>query len=519
MMTKGKLKLIPASVLLLLAMSFYAELPAFATRVPADFKNTLEKVFSISKIRLDGSLELTNGELYVPVVTPQALAKKKNKGELEETFPSHGSPSVVAFNNGWYFLRVLHKNAIKTVITAQEMPEKLRKQILAAKFPADLIVPEHFIVPRSLKPILGDLSVTLVDDNSLEGHHGGVIADKTAVASASGHAPGHGTPGHQVPAHDEHTAIASDSAPSPLAHNMHELIFMTSIKSGSVILLDGKTLNKIAEFPTEGTPCDMVMSNGKLFIADLAKNRVLIMDPIARKYSGQIDLPAKSAPKSLAAQPHGAWLYVAGSASNDVSIVELGNHKVLMRTKLSPGPGKLALTPSGNNLLVLNVPSGIVSFISTLNNTVIGTLKVGSLPTSIAISHDGKTAYVSNRGSNFVTVIDIAKRQALSNIPTGSSPTGLLLSPDGSKLIVAVARDNVISIFNTKDHTKIKDLTLPMEVDFPGQLALLADHKRVLVTSVASNTIAVFDLDSLQITQQSAVGTPTDHAISVAVPE
>jgi YVTN family beta-propeller protein len=134
------------------------------------------------------------------------------------------------------------------------------------------------------------------------------------------------------------------------------------------------------------------------------------------------------------------------------------------------------------------------------------------MPTSLAITKDSQTAYVSNRMSNTVSVLDIGKRAVVSSIPTGTGPTGLALSPDESKLFVSNARDNTISVFDTKTLSKLSDIKLPIEIDFPGEIRLMPDGKRILVSSQATNTIGMLDLDTLEFSKQCPIG-HTSHDI------
>jgi len=293
-------------------------------------------------------------------------------------------------------------------------------------------------------------------------------------------------------------------------------VFLTSTTQGCITMLDGKTLNKIAEFPTEGTPCSMEILPEHLYIADQAKDRVLILDPFGRKFASQIDLTTRSAPKGIAALPNGKWIYVSESGAGDIAVVETATGKVLMKTKVKPGPGRMAVTPDGVFLLVVNVTSGEVSVISTYNQKVIGVIKVGELPTSLVVSKDSRYAYVSNRNSNTVSQIDIKQRTIAGTIKTGAGPTGLALNAD--KLYVACGRDNMITVYDTKTLTKLGEMRTPAELDFPGGICLLPGGDRLLVLSLQSGNVGVMDTGKLEFTKITSLGHPSNEAIWAPVP-
>jgi YVTN family beta-propeller protein len=283
-------------------------------------------------------------------------------------------------------------------------------------------------------------------------------------------------------------------------------------------MLDGKSLNKIAEFPTEGTPCSVCQANGQIFIADQGKHRILILDPVARKFHGQIDLPPRCAPKGIAALPNGKWLYVSESAVGAVACVETSTGKVLLKTKTHPGPGRMAITPDGVFVIVLNVTSGEVTIISTYNQQVVSTFRVGDMPTSVVISHDSKLAYVSNRLSNTVSVIDVPGHRVLNVIKTGAYPTGLALSPDSSKLYVSCARENTVTAYDTKNLAKLQEVHTPQEVEFPGFLCMLPGGQRMILCSQQSDAVAVLDTEQMQFEKSLSLGHANHEATWEPVP-
>lgn len=450
---------------------------ADATRLSADFKQLVEQSFPGAKVRIDGAIEMTNGDLLLPIIPGGINVPKWSKPQEEFTYPDKTKPELVLFNNGWCYLKVIKKGHVNTFVLPPSLTEKSRKRIFSGNFPSDLIVPENFVLPRMYKPIVGDLQVKLVDDaefNKLE--------NEKPVA--------------------HHAKVVSD----------HGVYVVNSLHSGTLILLDDRKLNKLTEFPTEGTLSQMVAIGNNLYVSDQAKARVLILDTSKREFVGQIDLEPKSAPKGIATLPNGQLIYVSESGTNDIAIIEVASRKVLLRTKTPPGPGRLAVTPNGYFLLVLNAASGQLTILSTGNQSVSGSVKVGGMPTAMAISHDSKRVYITNRLSNSVSIVDLPTRQVLATLPTGNAPTGLVLSRDNEKLYVACARDNSISIFDLKTNQKLSDVRLPLDLEFPGNIELTPDGKKLFVTSEASEALGLMDLETLTFDAQAHLG-HTSHDI------
>ena len=279
--------------------------------------------------------------------------------------------------------------------------------------------------------------------------------------------------------------------------------------------MDARSFSKIVEFPTEGTPASMTFVDGKLYIADQSKNRVLLLDPVARKFLGQIDLPPGSAPRGIVTLPNGKSIYVSFNGSSLVGVIDTETGKLLFKTRVAIGPSRMAVTADGVYVLVLSVTAADLSVISTYNQSVVKTIKVGSLPTGLALHPKEKTAYVTNRISNTVSIIDLDKHIIVNTIKTGASPTGIAINAGGDKLYVACGRDNTIIIYDTRSLQKLNEVKLPLDLDFPHQICLTPDGKHLLVSSQQTTTVGVLDTTTLEFIKQVDVGHATQEVLWV----
>ncbi|MBX9725224.1 MAG: beta-propeller fold lactonase family protein [Candidatus Obscuribacterales bacterium] len=474
-------RVLPCSLALLFIA--FTQLPASveATRLPPETKKTVLEIYPAGNVRLDGSVELPDGNLMLPLI-PGVNPLKKLKTDAIQKFPANAAePDLIIYENGWAQIKTEKKDGKVTLKFPSDLADATKKRLLLMKLPSDLIVPNGFVLPKSMKAILGDLNVPLLEDVSL-------------MKPELGH--------------------KTVSTP-PQAYKGAGTFAFVSIKDGTIILMDAKNFSKIAEFPTEGTPSSMTFVDGKLFIADQAKNRILLLDPSARKFLGQIDLPAATAPRGIAAMPNGKWVYVSLSGASEVAVIETENGKVLTKTKVPTGPSRMAVTPDGVYIVLLSVTASELSVISTYNQRVIGSVKVGSVPTCVVVHPSEKTAYVTNRSSNTVSIVDLTKRTVLNTIKTGASPTGIAISPDGLKLYVAHGRDNTIIIYDTKSLQKTNEVKLPLDVDFPHSICLSPDGKFLIVSSQQTDTVGVLDTTTLEFKKQVQLGHTTQEIIWV----
>ena len=477
-LSRLELRFLPSlAIILFLVM---AVLPVSATKLPVESKKLIDTVYPAGIQRLDGSVELPDHNFLLPLLPgPNSLKKPKSEGLLKYPLNSN-EPELICYENGWAHLKTERKGSQVTLKIPDGVPDAVRKRIMSMHLPSDLIVPQGFVLSRSMKTMMGELTIPLVEDVALMKPKFGPKLNKP----------------EQNPDYKGAGTFA-----------------LVSIKDGTIVLMDAKSFNKLAEFPTEGTPSSMTFVDGTLYIADQAKSRILMLDPTGRRFLGQIELPPNTAPKGIAAVPNGKWVFVSLSASSEVAIVETENGKVLLKTKVPTGPGRMMVTPDGVYVSLLSVTAAELSVIATYNQRMIGSVKVGEVPTCMAMHPTEKLAYVSNRLANTISIVDLTKRTVSNTIKTGNSPTGVAVSPDGTKLYVAHGRDNTVIIYDTTSLQKLQEVKLPLEVDFPHSICLTPDGKHLIITSQQTDTVGVLDTTSLEFTKQVQLGHTTQEII------
>ena len=470
--------LLPLCLPLVLFCLLLFATPASATKIPEALFKIIDTQFNSVKKRLDGVVRSQAGDLYVPLIPDKELIT--NEVKLVGRFPEK-EPSLFIFNNGWAYVK-LKKEEDKLILSIPEScPADAKKILLTKHLPADLIVPQGMSMTDDLKSLRGDLDID-------------IIAKKGGES-------------------EENQSQGADTTSSEVKTNL-EKIFLTSPQTGKLIILDEK-YEKKSEIQTDGTPGGMTVSNDKLFICDQSKNRILIVDPEEEKITGQIDLQEGTSPKGIVGLNDGKFLYVCETGANSVSALEVASKKLLIKTRVRPGPTKIEITPNGYMLLVVSGQTGEVTFISTLNQKALGYVKVGELPSDVIITKNSKAAFVSNRVSNTISIIDIVHRRVANTIKVGDGPTGIALSPDEKLLFVANAKENSIVAYKTSDYTRAKDTQLPLDVEFPGKIVFLPGTTNLLVTSAATDTIGILDTDTMKFIEQPRIGCTSDNAICI----
>ena len=193
-----------------------------------------------------------------------------------------------------------------------------------------------------------------------------------------------------------------------------------------------------------------------------------------------------NAPTDVAVDADQKRLYVSNRESGNISIIDLGQRKLIDVIHVDNTPGRLELVDSelycatevgvaiintrlkqvtktirnvglgpidlvsdNKYLYVVNNLSGDISIVSLSKKTVVQTVKVGSLPVRAAIGQDG-ILYVVNQGDSTVSIVSQLGGQftvAEKTLSVGFNPLGIAVLPDGSKLYLVLQEDSVIEVF------------------------------------------------------------------------
>ena len=200
-------------------------------------------------------------------------------------------------------------------------------------------------------------------------------------------------------------------------------VYAVNQRTSTVISFDAATGNTIFVYTVSGQPVGIVASpdNTKVFVTN-SSNAISVIDVINNAVSA---IPAGKASFGICISSDGSLLYVANSASNTVSVINVSTSAIIANIPVGTTPVGIAISPDGSTLYVANAISGNVSVISTATNKVITTITTGSAPIGVSITNDGRFVYVTNQNSNSVSVINAANNTILTTIPVGRSPESL----------------------------------------------------------------------------------------------
>ncbi len=165
-----------------------------------------------------------------------------------------------------------------------------------------------------------------------------------------------------------------------------------------------------------------------------------------------------SVPSAMILAPSGTALFVANSATNEISAYTVTADGTLTAGATTPTGGmtpvSMAMDSAGHFLFVANQglqadpASGTISVFAVKDATLtavgtpfqVATGSSGTGPAGVAVTPDGKFLYVSNQFDSTVSSFSVDASGVLTRglvVPVGTAPSAVTLTPDGGFLYVA----------------------------------------------------------------------------------
>jgi DNA-binding beta-propeller fold protein YncE len=257
-----------------------------------------------------------------------------------------------------------------------------------------------------------------------------------------------------------------------------------------------------------------------------------------------------------------APIFVLNSLDADVSVVDPLSFKQLKRIPTGKEPHHLYMTPDEKSLVVANALSDSLTFIdprtaevqrvlrnisdpyhlrfspdmkwfvTTANRLdqvaiyrwqsanaaqplqLIKRIEAPKVPSHLAIDSKSRLVFVSLQGSDQVMAIDLLTQTPRWTLKVGKMPADVYLTPDDKYLLVALTGDTLVEVYDVSAATP-RLVRRVVTGNGAHSFRALGDHRHVLVSNRAANTISQISLSDFSVVGQfPGPGGPDDMEVS-----
>ncbi len=238
-------------------------------------------------------------------------------------------------------------------------------------------------------------------------------------------------------------------------------MWVTQMQTDHVHVMDLKTLTYKTSIPTGGVFCKVMLfsdDESTLYVSNWLSQDVSVIDAVNYKLIRK--LKVTNTPRGLALSPDNKFLYVCIFDGNRIEKIDLKTGKIVKAIVGSSSMRHIVSDRKNKLFFASAMGSGQVVVISMENDQVIKRIPVGHKPNTIKLSQDRRFLFVSTRGPNNpktyyikgpefgkIVVIDTKTLEVKEWIWGKNQPTGLDVSPDGKYLVFTDFLDDNLEVY------------------------------------------------------------------------
>ena len=292
----------------------------------------------------------------------------------------------------------------------------------------------------------------------------------------------------------------------PVGSDPHEVIASTDGKTAYVTIYGGGSLHEISVIDLVGQkalpaldtrplngPHGITFVDGKVWFSAEGAKAVGRYDPATNKFDWAMGT-GQDRTHMIYVTQDGKKVYTTNVSSATVSI--LTDSLVKPRAFPPPSGGSAGGPPPQGN----NGPGGPPPARENWVQTVI---PVGKGSEGFDVSPDGKELWTAGAEDGIITVIDLGAKKATASIDAKvQGANRLVFTPDGKRVLVSSLRTGDLFIFDASTHRLIRQVNTGH-----GAAGILVDDdgSRAFIGCTGDNYVAVVDLKTLTVSGHIAI--------------
>lgn len=309
-------------------------------------------------------------------------------------------------------------------------------------------------------------------------------------------------------------ALARPTVPSAAPS---ELLVVLNKRAASVSLVDVASGATVATLPTGVGPHEVAVSpDGRTaVVADYGEqtpgSTLTVLDLAGRRVVRTIPLGDYRRPHGIAFLPDGRRVVATVEVNRAVIVVDVAAGKVAYAVATDePGTHLLTLARDGGRVYTANIPAGSVSLVDLGERRLVRTARVGTQTEAIALAPDGRELWVGDNATHRLTVLDASTLDTLATLPSGGQvPIRLAFTPDGREVLVSNVQSGELALFDARARRLVATIPMPAGAQ-PIGILMDPTGKRAWVATSGRDEVAEVDLAARRITRFLATGDNPD---------
>lgn len=468
------------SICLLSSLTIFAPQNAQAQKVPDKIENYVEKIFPKTNFRFDGVIILPDNTIYLPLF-PAALDENKEELDIKATIPAaktlKDKPDVVIFNNDFVLMRVIEeKGGKRTLAKMDTLPNEVRTGLL----PQDMLIPKGLVLPENLKIIIGNLDISLAQQDDL----------KTAIKKT-----------------------ASDNTFKPLSalpELKDKTLYIATCynKNIQVVNQENQTpdyalLQKHIPITIKGTP------DGKfLLVTSYDKKTVDVISLVDDQVIKRIEF--SSQPEEILIDKENNIAYISSPLSHSIFIVNLQTMTLSKQIKVNGMCEKLTLSDDGKKLFYFDKNTHEIWGIELDNRYLLK--DVGKFPNVSKIVLANNKVYIASRTKSRLAIVDYDTIGLIAEIDITEKPIDMVVS--GDNLFILGATQNVIQVLDVQTDMITDSIYLNTK-GFSTKISPIEGTDLALVTDTTAGMYSVLNMKTKQVIKTNPLETPVSSVVVI----
>jgi YVTN family beta-propeller protein len=232
-----------------------------------------------------------------------------------------------------------------------------------------------------------------------------------------------------------------------------------------------------------------------LWVTARGSNNISVVDADNLRILKIIKDPSVVTPLGIAFTPDGSRAYVASESISKVAIFDAKTYSYSSSITVEGKPSFIVITPNGQKVYVVDYLSAKVIVLRTSDNSVVSTLNFrGHKLQDAVVSPNGSNIYVCNQDKNQIEVIRTQDDSVLIPIPMPEIyPRGIGISPDGAYLFIGLNSgvEGVVDMLRLSDDSVVSRQKIH---GTPRTIVVRPNGSRIFVSDYDNDKCYAFDI-------------------------